>query len=191
MFFEDQFPTCISFGARGGPMFSTAITRTASGRRSANRNFEYPLHDYEASYGVKKQSDFEEVRAFFYNVFGQFDGFRYKDWADFTATSGQGVIVTVDGAAHLAKRYAFGSRTFDRLISKPVNGTVTITGGGTLDYTTGVITGGSPTAWTGEFDVPCAFMTDLLTAEIINKQGSDEGEFILSWASIPIREIRL
>ena len=31
---------------------------------------------------MKDETDFAEIRAFFYNVAGQFDGFRFKDWAD-------------------------------------------------------------------------------------------------------------
>lgn len=186
-FFEDRFPECVSYGASGGPVWSTTVTTTQSGKRFANRNFVYPKHEYDASQGVKTKEDFENVRAFFYNVFGQFDGFRYKDWSDFEVTAGQGVIITLTGGAkQLGRRYAFGARTFDRPISKPVNGTVTITGGGTLDYTTGLITGGAPTSWVGEFDVPVAFGTDLLSAEIVSRNSSG---LLFSWASIPLKEI--
>lgn len=189
-FFEDRFPTCISFNAAGGPLWSTSLSTTNAGFRNANRNFQYPLHQYEAAQGVRTEEDFESVRAFFYNVFGQYDGFRYKDWSDYKVASGQGVILTVAGGGkQLGRRYSFGSRNFDRPISKPVSGTVTISGGGTLDYTSGLITGGTPTAWVGQFDVPVAFTSDLLQAEIVNKRGDDQ--FFLSWQSIGLREIRL
>lgn len=186
-FFEERFPERISLGAVGGPAWNTSVARVGNGRRVANRNMEYPLHKYDASQAVKTEADFEEVRAFFYVVAGRFDAFRFKDWTDYEVAAGQGVIVTLpSGARQLARRYTFGARNFDRLICKPVPGTVAITGGGTLDYTTGLIAGGTPTAWTGEFDVPCAFSEDLMRTQIVNKR--PDGQLLLGWDSIGIDE---
>jgi len=188
-FFEERFPDCLSFGAIGGPSFSTSVAWTTNGYRTSNRKFLYPLHEYEVAQNVKTEEDFETVRSFFLNVYGQFDGFRFKDWADYKVVGTQGIIIDVSGVKHLGRRYSFGARSFDRLISKPVVGTVTITGGGTLDYTTGIITGGSPTSWVGEFDVPAVFTTDLLSAAIVNRSG--DGQFFMSWSSVPIKEFRV
>ncbi len=61
----------------------------------------------------------------------------------------------------------------------------------TVDSTTGIITktsGSAPTAWTGEFDVPCRFDTDQMQMESITRAG---GNLLTSWKSIPIVEIRL
>ena len=103
---------------------------------------------------------------------------------------GQGAIITLDDdSKQLARAYTYGARTFIRPISKPVPGTVTITGGGTLDYTTGLIDGGTPTSWVGEFDVPVEFAEDLMDVEVVNRSGT-KGLF-LSWASLQLQEIRL
>lgn len=189
-FFEERFPACIRFGVSGGPRFSTTSATAQNGFSAKQRNWQYPLQEWQAAAGVQKESDFKQVRAFFYNVYGAFDGFRFKDWSDYRVGPGEGVIITrPDGAKQLAKAYAYGVRTFTRPISKPVQGTVTITGGGTLDYTTGIVTGGTPTAWVGEFDVPVEFADDLMDVEVVNKQGQN-GEFFLSWSSLRLREIR-
>lgn len=189
-FFEERFPSCIRFGVSGGPRFSTSAATAQNGFSAKQRNWQYPLQEWQAAAGVQKESDFKEVRAFFYNVYGMFDGFRFKDWADYRATTGEGVIITRDdGALQLAKAYTYGARTFTRPISKPVQNAVALVGGGTLNYTTGIITGGTPTGWTGEFDVPVEFMDDLMDVEVVNKQGL-AGEFFLSWGSLRLREIR-
>lgn len=189
-FFEERFPSCIKFGVTGGPRFSTSKATSQNGFTSKQRNWLYPLQSYQAADGIKNEADFEAVRAFFYNVYGGFDGFRFKDWSDYKVADGQGVIITHDDdSKQLARAYTYGARTFIRPISKPVPGTVTITGGGTLDYTTGLIDGGTPTSWVGEFDVPVEFAEDLMDVEVVNRSGT-KGLF-LSWASLQLQEIRL
>jgi hypothetical protein len=42
--------------------------------------------------------------------------------------------------------------------------------------------------WTGEFDVPVAFTSDMLERSIDNRS---DGEFVMSWPSIQVEEIRL
>ena len=39
----------------------------------------------------------------------------------------------------------------------PSSGTIVLSGGGTVDYTTGLVTGGAGGTWGGEFDVPVRF----------------------------------
>lgn len=189
-FFEERFPSCIKFGVTGGPRFSTSKATSQNGFTSKQRNWLYPLQSYQADNAIKNEADFEAVRAFFYNVYGGFDGFRFKDWSDYKVADGQGAIITLDDdSKQLARAYTYGARTFIRPISKPVPGTVTITGGGTLDYTTGLIDGGTPTSWVGEFDVPVEFAEDLMDVEVVNRSGT-KGLF-LSWASLQLQEIRL
>lgn len=192
-FFEERFPERIRFGVTGGPRFSTSRTVAQSGYAAKQRNWLYPLHEWQASDAIKTESDFEAVRAFFYNVFGAFDGFRFRDWADYraSAAAGTGAILTrADGAKQLARAYTYGARTFLRPVSKPVPGSVVLVGGGEVDETTGIVSGGSPTAWTGEFDVPVEFAEDLMDVEVVNRRGAG-GEYFLSWASLRLREIRV
>ena len=46
-FFEARLPERFSFGARGGPLFSTEVVKTTGGQRFANKNWLMPLHRYD------------------------------------------------------------------------------------------------------------------------------------------------
>ena len=109
------------------------------------------------------------------------------------------MIGTGDGATtafQLVKRYASGSQTWERTITKPVVGSVTVaidgveqTTGWSVDTTTGLITfttapatGATITAGF-EFDVPVRFDTDTLDVTL-------DIERLGSITSIPLLEIR-
>lgn len=208
-FFEQQFDPRLSYGARGGPVWSTSVARSSSGRRAANRNWSAPLHRYNVSHAVKTNADFELVRAFFYVVSGAFDGFRFRDWADYEATRDNSALEFVSGTTwQLQRKYTVGSRTYLRDIQKPCAlptpvvwrlrsgswSTVTLAGSPfPLDTTNGRvgITGhqaGDTYAWVGEFDVPVAFQSDEMEAEIVD---SGPGEYLVRWPQIVVEEIRL
>ncbi len=101
----------------------------------------------------------------------------------------------------MERAYVFGARTFLRPIYKPVTGaTFTRTRSGvtsaitpTVATTTGVVTvtghsSGDTYRWTGEFDVPVAFTSDMMEASIDNRSA---GQFVISWPSVQVEEIRL
>lgn len=201
-FFEQQLSPRITNGARGGPQWSTTVARSAGGRRSTNRNWAYPLHRYDVSQGLRTVADFEELRAFFYLVAGQADGFRFKDWTDYRCTQANSRCTLISGSQYQLQRvYALGGREFLRRIQKPVAGTVTVyrTRSGatsaavaTVDATTGIATisghlAGDTYTWAGEFDVPVAFTADVADIEAIRGQG----QLYASWAGISVEEIRL
>lgn len=191
-----RFPETISFGARGGPGFSTGVVSFASGFESRNANWSQSRHEYEVGQAVRGKSDFDDLIAFFRIAQGRANGFRYKDFADYTATGSEGIVTALGGSTwQMYKRYTSGSSTSDRIIQKPVSGTLSISGGGTytVDYATGIITktgGSDPTGWTGEFDVPCRFDTDTMRHEIVNRTGTTN-EVLIGWQSIPLVEIRV
>ncbi len=201
-FFEEQFDVRLSYGARGGPVWSTAVAKVQSGRRSANRLWSAPLHRYNVSHAVKTNADFEIVRSFFYVVAGQYDGFRFKDWSDYEATQDNSTLSFISGTLwRLQRKYVVGSRTHLRDIQKPRPGVVVrrlrsgvwSTATATVDTTTGIadISGhvsGDVYAWIGEFDVPVAFTTDAMEAEIVDV-GDDE--FLVRWPQIVLEEVRL
>ena len=66
-------------------------------------------------------------------------------------------------SGQLVKRYTAGSVNYDRPIVKPVSGTVSFSGGGTLDYETGIISGGAGGTWSGEFEIQARFTGDRYT----------------------------
>jgi uncharacterized protein (TIGR02217 family) len=191
----------ITFGARGGPRWSTTKAHVPGGARVVNRNFTYPLHTYDISQCIRTNADFEIVRAFFYNVYGAFDGFRFKDWSDFSVTAATGGTSLVSGSIYQLERlYTTGARTFRRQIKKPISPIIFYRNGvaisPTIDYTNGQVTvtghtGGDVYTWAGEFDVPVAFVNDQMEAEIVDRSPASGRELLLSWPTIQVEEIRL
>lgn len=164
-----RFPDDISYGSGGGPTFFNNVVVSPSGQRKVNIRRSQPLGSYNIAMGVRDQAQLDALHAFFMVCYGGAVGFRFKDHGDFRVKTGQGVLLdAADGKKQLAKRYELVPGTyFDRIIQKPVAGTVEFQGGvGTLDYTTGLVSACTATGWTGEFDVPVAFQGDSFAATI-------------------------
>lgn len=109
--------------------------------------------------------------------------------ASYSSTTLVITVDTIGGSGTLAD-WNLAAGVFDRKILKPVD-PITVNGGtvASIDYTTGIVTmtSGTPTDWTGEFDVPCRFDIDVLKAEILDRSGS---EFLTGFQSLPIIELR-
>lgn len=183
-----RFPDNVSYGAVGGPEFSTDVVVLNSGFEQRNSNWAAPRGQWDVSHGARTKAEQRALLNFFRAVGGRRDGFRFKDWSDYQAETGEGVFLALTSTTfQMRKAYAAGSTTVYRTIVKPVSGTISITGGtgATVDYTTGIVTvsSGTPTAWTGEFDVPARFDIDKMACAVI-----DHG--IYQWQSIPVVEIR-
>lgn len=187
------FPEGLSAGSRYGPGYSTSAARNMGGFEASNQNWSMPLYEGDVGYAVKTQTDLNDLLAFFHGVAGMHNGFRFKNWNDYTVTGAQGTVVALGSSRwQMYKTYTYGALTKARKISKPVSGTVAVAGGGSysIDYTTGIITViGSPTilpptSWTGEFDDPVKFKTDKMMPQWISWE-------LYSLESIPIVEVRL
>jgi len=136
-----RFPDDISYGSRGGPVFKTAIARMDSGHEQRSVQWEYPLHEYDVSYGVRTDEAVYSLRNFFMGVQGAAYGFRYKDWSDYKSCSIASTRTAFDcsvatGTAsttvfQLKKTYVNGSLQLDRPIKKPVSATVSVAFNGT------------------------------------------------------------
>lgn len=193
-FKEIRFPERISFGAVGGAGWLTDVVTLESGFETRNQVLAQPRGRWEVSHAARMPAQYKLLRAFFNAVRGRTYGFRFKDWTDYEVTAGEAVLLDSLGSPtqkQLAKRYTFGSETFDRRLTKIVANTFTAVGGSgvTLDYDTGLLTYSSePTAFSCEFDVPVRFDVDELRAETINKSGDD---LIIGWSSIPLVEVRV
>ncbi len=205
-FHEVRFPDNISRGARGGPERRTQIVELASGDEERNASWANSRRRYDVAYGIRRADDLAAVVAFFEARNGRLHGFRFKDWGDHksclpsgTPSTTDQALATGDGTAttcQLVKRYASGSQSWVRTITKPVAGSVTIALNGTpqasgwsVDTTTGVITFTTPpgagVAITAgfEFDVPVRFDSDALDVTL-------DVERLGSITSIPLLEIR-
>lgn len=175
-----RFPGCPSFGFTSTPDYSVTISATVSGYESRNRNWQRPLHVYNAEVGPRREEEIQELLEWWHAMGGQECGFRFKDHADFKSCRvhqtptrvDQGVDPNEDspGGYQLVKTYTIGARSSVRKILKPVQGTILLADNGTLkteglhytiDYTTGLVdlnfTPVGVITWGGEFDVPVRF----------------------------------
>lgn len=191
-FTEIQFPTDISYGATGGPMFLTDVVATVSGREQRNSKWSQARAKYNVASGIKTESQWQALISFFRARQGKAIGFRFKDWSDYSATN-QPLSPLGGNDYQMVKRYVSGSAVYEREISKPVVGTVKLyedsilqASGWSIDTETGIIT----TALSGtltvdfEFDVPVRFDTDEMA---ISVDSFDAG----NWSSIPLIEVRI
>lgn len=197
-FHEVRFPTDISYGSSGGPEFSTDVIITHGGFEQRNVNWVDARAKYNVAHGVKTETQLTELIAFFRARQGRAYGFRFKDWADYSAV-GQSIGLG-NGAEtqfQLIKTYSSGSVDVVRNIKKPVAGNVKVYANGVLqnsgwaiDNNSGLITFSIPpvaeAALTAdyEFDVPVRFDTDKLSARF-----DDYG--VNSWTDIPLIEVRV
>lgn len=191
-FKDERLPVCISFGSTGGPRFRTDVVSTSGGVESRNQIWEFERAAYECAYDAQLPVDWKQMHAFFRIMAGRAHTFRARDPLDYFATTAEGTfIVAANGSPpgwQMVKRYTFGGEYVDRIITKPISGTVTVAAG-TVDYDTGVVTNGAmPASWSGEFDVHVRFDTDDMRVGLLNKTAG--GEYIAGWQSIPLMEVR-
>lgn len=200
-----RFPDAIAFNAQGGPGYATQVVAVQSGFETRNSLWTFARMTWDVGHVVKPLSAYGPLIAFFRSVRGKAIGFRFKDFSDFTDSmnGGAGVLGLSgvgDGVAtvfQMVKNYPNGALTDQRLIRKPISGACAFFDNAspvtpTVDYTTGLVTFGSPPVtahaltWTGQFDVPMRFDTDQMKYDIVNKGPS--GELLVSWGSIPLIE---
>jgi len=161
-----RFPGCPSYGFMSSPDYKVTVVATAGGFERRNRNWSRPLTSISVTVGPRREADIKELLDFWHVVGGIATGFRVKDWTDYQATD-EPLVAIGGGNYQLTKRYDVGaSQTQDREIYKPVPGTIVLSGGGSLDTTTGVVTGGAGGTWSGEFDLPMRFSSDFPVAVV-------------------------
>lgn len=191
-----RFPDEVAFWAVGGGAFQTTVVQTYGGDEYRNAAWAVELGewDFQDAYRVADANAAwaslaqKLLRNFFKGNLGRLGGFRLKDFSDYT-DEGQGYFVAID-ATHFQmwRHYISGSRSYERPIYKPVASTVAVTGGTSpsVDYTTGIVTvsGGTPTAWTGQYDKPVRFDND------VPKMGPDESGALYNWQGIKLVELR-
>lgn len=197
-FHEVQFPTDIAYGSSGGPAYSTDIVVTASGFEQRNVNWQQARARYNVAQGVKTQAQLDTLIAFFRARKGRAFGFRFKDWLDYEAAAEP--LGTGDSSQQqfqLKRTYSSGNQSEERLIHKPVDGSVSIyvdgalqSSGWSVDTTTGIVTFDAAPQQNAiitadfVFDVPVRFDTDQLSARL-NDYGAS------SWSDIPLVEVRI
>lgn len=199
-FFEEQFPPHISALAEGGPEFFNEKAYV-QGRRVVNQLQPLPLGRWTIKQPARSGDDFEQLRAFFWVVGGDRDGFRFKDWTDCVAHHANTSCSLITGSTYQLNRlYRYGTRTFTRPIQKPVAGSVVVyrTRSGvvtqataTVDSTTGIATisghaSGDTYTWEGQYDVSVAFVDPRAVWRVLGSSA-----MITEWDGIELEEIRL
>ena len=197
-FEEVQFPSDISYGATGGATFLTDVAATISGYEQRNSKWSQARAKYNIATGIKEESQWEALIAFFRTRKGKAVGFRFKDWSDYKAEA-QEIGLGDDSATdfQLVKIYTSGSVSVSRDITKPVAGTVKIyvdavlqSSGVSVDTATGIVSfstapaDGEIITADFEFDVPVRFDTDDFSFSVDSYNAGN-------WNSIPLIEVRI
>lgn len=189
-FHDVRFPLRLALGTSGGPWRRTDIVALSNGRESRNQRWRDARRRYDAGSGVRSVSDLYEVIAFFEARAGQLYGFRFTDPVDFqsrgpeqTVTATDQLLGIGDGtrtAFQLVKHYGDAGGSTERVIARPLAGSVLVSVNGTplggagfsVDDGTGVVTLGSAPAGGSviragfRFDVPVRFDTDRIEVDL-------------------------
>lgn len=208
-FHDVRFPASLSFGALGGPERRTEIVTLANGFEERNTPWAHARRRYDAGMGLRSMDDVEALIAFFEARQGQLIGFRWKDWSDYQSCRPSCAVEASDqliavgdeatSAFPLTKSYRSGTATYQRMIKKPVPGSVRVELGGDLvrqgvdydvDYDSGVLTfshppdAGAEVRAGFEFDVPVRFDTDAIMISVSSFQAGEV-------PNVPVVEVRL
>lgn len=208
-FHEIRFPANLSFGSIGGPERRTDVVTLANGFEERNTPWAHARRYYDAGVGLRSLDDVASLIAFFEARQGRLHGFRWKDWSDFKSCLPSGTVgprdqfvARGDGQTvtfPLVKTYTSGLQSYDRVISKLVEGTVQVALGGDtkvagFDFTTDVGKGtitfaiapaiGAEIRAGFEFDVPVRFDTDRIQTSVSSFQAGEV-------PNVPIVEVRV
>ncbi|WP_425045437.1 phage distal tail protein, Rcc01695 family [Primorskyibacter sp. S87] len=208
-FHEVRFPANLSFGSVGGPERRTDVVTLANGFEERNTPWAHSRRRYDAGLGMRSLDDVETLIAFFEARRGQMYGFRWKDWSDYKSGRATAepafedqIIGVGDGKKtifQISKTYRSGEFSYQREITKPVQGTVRIgieqdqlreAVDYQVDHGTGVVTfeqapADAMSVSAGfEFDVPVRFDTDRIQTSVASFQAGDV-------PNVPVVEVRV
>jgi uncharacterized protein (TIGR02217 family) len=170
----------------------TDVVSTLSGHEQRNSRWSQARARYNVASGIKTEAQWQVLIAFFRARRGKAVGFRFKDWSDYKGAN-QPLKSLSSTTYQMVKQYVSAAVVAERVITKPVPGTVKLyknsilqATGWSVDTATGIIT----TSLTGtltvdyEFDVPVRFDTDEMA---VSMDSFNAG----SWNSIPLIEVRV
>ena len=183
--------------------WKTSIVEHGNGTEQRNCEWSQPL----GSWQVGDRSFYLEpgeslyLKDFFEARQGSYEGFRFKDWSDFQAVDSPiGVGNGVVSQFQLVKRYAVGAVNYNRLITKPIPGTVSVKVNGfplsgllwAVNSSNGLLSFSSPPVGTitasFEFHVPVQFSEDSCTIQL-QAADAETGEQLWKISSLSVEEI--
>lgn len=211
-FINASLPSCISFGSEASPAWFTNLSATTSGFEATNQNWADARHSYDLSYAVRTATDYLAIKVHFNEVRGRAYKWPFVDPLDNEVTASEGQVLTDDfvsisgnGTYQLYKQYG-SVNPYYRKITRPDSPvavlrtraavTTNITGtDATVTYTTGEVVianhqSGDTYAWSGTFAVPVRYETDRLPAALIDREGGQAGELLVSVSSISVIEVK-
>jgi uncharacterized protein (TIGR02217 family) len=191
-----RFPDDVAAWATGGRGFKTNIVETYGGDEYRTAAWTQQRGEWEVVNAWRScnsssvaSARITSVRNFFRACMGQLGAFRFKDFTDFQDEGGGIFVLLTATTFQMYKAYIVGTNEFDQIIQKPVSATVVVTGGVSpvVDYTTGIVTvaSGTPTSWTGQFDIPCRFNSDMPDIGLDESSGA-----LYNWQSLKVVEVR-
>ena len=145
-FHDIRMPEFIKSFAVGKPEFPTSHAITKSGREARHLDRNYGCQKYLIKNARLSNTEFEQFNSFFKARRGSNFVFRFRDYADYKGISE--IIAKGDGNLNkfqLKKIYSDAIAPYERVITKPVNNSVTlyinnVTTMGIIDYNDGTIT---------------------------------------------------
>ena len=115
-FHDVTLPYFIAVNARGGPVFSTSLVSTHSGREIRQSDRVIAIHQYHIANCRLSQEQFEIFGAFFRVRLGRMYAFKMKDYADHAINN---QTITSDSASqiNIYKTYHDGAYAYNRRIT--------------------------------------------------------------------------
>ncbi len=207
-FHEVRLPARLAFGSTGGVERRTEVVTLGSGFERRSTPWAQGRRRYLIGANLRSLDDMAALTAFFEARRGRLYGFRFRDFADFKSC-GPGADVTAfdqtlglgDGertSFQLRKLYGKGQEAAERIVAKPVEGSVQVAVGSEeltegqfeVDAATGVVTlqtapaDGAVVTAGFEFDVPVRFDADRLDVTL-------ESFAAGRMAAVPLIEVRV
>jgi uncharacterized protein (TIGR02217 family) len=181
------FPTNISKGSRGGPIYRDSVLALDAGQPNIIGRWPTARRKYNLRYGIKRFSQLQVVHDFWLGRDGIRNGWRLFDLFDHSTASDHRSAPTKDdvniGAGdgstlifQMQKKYTSFDQTIVRVIEKPISGTELVALDGalqteithyTIDRSSGEIsfvsapTAGQQVTWGGDYHTPCQFAPEV------------------------------
>ena len=146
----------------GGPTFQTTIVTGSGGDEQRNGKSRHARRQFRINTEILEADDLSDLYAHFQARRGSTDSFPFLDPFDYTA-SGEPLVSIGGGNYQMTKKYSFDGVDYYRPITLPINGTVSLSSGGTPNYSTGVVAGGAGGTWSGQFYIPARYDSDALS----------------------------
>jgi uncharacterized protein (TIGR02217 family) len=192
MFNETQLDPQISYYVIGGRRFMTTTVQTYGGDEFRNAAWAIGLGQWDIASALRSTNPhntyaYRALRNLFFTSLGQWGGFRMRDWKDYQDEGGGIFVLLTATTFQMYKRVTLNGVNYDQIINKPAT-PIVVTGGTTpvVDYTTGIVTvaSGTPTAWTGNYDIAVRFADDTIA------MGPDNTAAYYEWQQVKLVELR-